>query len=132
LKSIEKSIISRIQGKGRGSCFTPKAFLDIGSAEAVRIALHRLEKHGFVRRLARGLYDFPIQYASSAFFPQVPRKSRGHFQSATLRDCSLLAHSQRTLLVYVPNPFFVRFSLMGELCTEYGEQTLVHTTAIDQ
>ena len=46
MQSIENRIAARIQGKERGTCFTPKAFLDLGSPEAVRIALHRLEKRG--------------------------------------------------------------------------------------
>jgi hypothetical protein len=62
MDSIEKRITARIQHKGRGWCFTPKVFLDLGSPEAVRLALHRLEKRGGVRRLARGLYDFPDEH----------------------------------------------------------------------
>lgn len=62
MPSIEKTISDRINAKERGSCFTPKAFLDLGSPEAVRIALHRIEKRGEIRRLARGLYDFPMQH----------------------------------------------------------------------
>ena len=34
---IENKIVSRIYGKGRGWCFTPKYFWDLGSAESVRI-----------------------------------------------------------------------------------------------
>ena len=62
MASIEKSIVSRVEAKHRGACFTPKAFLDLGSPEAVRIALYRLEKRGIIRRLARGLYDYPKQH----------------------------------------------------------------------
>ena len=62
MPSIEHSIVSRIEQRGRGTCFTPKAFHDLGSSEAVRITLHRLMKRGFIRRLARGLYDFPKQH----------------------------------------------------------------------
>jgi hypothetical protein len=62
MASIEKSIVSRIEAKQRGACFTPKAFLDLGSPEAVRIALYRIAKRGVIRRLARGLYDFPKQH----------------------------------------------------------------------
>jgi hypothetical protein len=72
MKSIEKSIISRIRGKGRGACFTPKAFLDHGSPEAVRIALHRLERRGILRRLARGLYDYPKQHPTIGFLSPSP------------------------------------------------------------
>jgi hypothetical protein len=59
MQSIENRMLARIQGKSRGTCFTPKVFLDLGGPEAIRIALHRLVKRGTIRRLTRGLYDFP-------------------------------------------------------------------------
>ena len=62
MPSIDQNIVSRIEQRGRGTCFTPKAFLDLGSSEAVRITLHRLVKRGFIRRLARGLYDSPKKH----------------------------------------------------------------------
>jgi hypothetical protein len=56
-------IITRIKGKGRGWIFTPKDFVDLGSRAAVDQALLRLAKDGNqslkIRRLARGLYDYP-------------------------------------------------------------------------
>jgi hypothetical protein len=36
--------------------------LDLGSREAVDISLHRLAKKGTIRRLARGIYDYPKQH----------------------------------------------------------------------
>jgi predicted transcriptional regulator of viral defense system len=59
VESVERRVASRIRHRARGKCFTPKAFADLGSPEAVRVALHRLEKRGTIRRLTRGLYDFP-------------------------------------------------------------------------
>ncbi len=38
--------------------YVPGDFLDLGSREAIDLALHRLVKNGVLRRLARGLYDF--------------------------------------------------------------------------
>jgi hypothetical protein len=58
-KSIESSVLSRIYGRGKGSVFTPNEFLDLGSREAIDQSLHRLAKHGPIRRLSRGLYDYP-------------------------------------------------------------------------
>ena len=72
MPSIENRIVTRIQGKARGACFTPKAFLDLGSPEAVRIALHRMEKRGTIRRLTRGLYDFPKQHPTIGFLSPSP------------------------------------------------------------
>jgi hypothetical protein len=40
----------------------PGDFLDIGSREAVDLVLHRLARRGTIRRLARGVYDFPKQH----------------------------------------------------------------------
>jgi len=34
-------------------------FLDLGSRRAIDMALHRIVKTGTIRRLARGLYDYP-------------------------------------------------------------------------
>jgi len=51
----------RIIGKGRGYVFTPRDFLDLGSRAAVDQALSRLADQGAVRRLARGIYDYPKQ-----------------------------------------------------------------------
>ena len=40
----------------------PGDFLDLGSREAVDVTLHRLAKKGTIRRLARGLYDYPKEH----------------------------------------------------------------------
>lgn len=58
-QSVDSLILARIRGWGRGAVAVPNNFLDLGSREAVGVALHRLEKSGAIRRLARGVYDFP-------------------------------------------------------------------------
>ena len=57
--SIEKRIIYRIRAKGRGWIFSPRHFLDLGSRKAVDLALIRLVNRGDIRRLGRGIYDYP-------------------------------------------------------------------------
>jgi hypothetical protein len=59
MQSIDSKILSRIYGRGKGCVVTPGAFLDLGSRQAVDLALHRLAKKETLRRLARGLYDYP-------------------------------------------------------------------------
>ncbi len=59
MQSIDNKVISRIYGKGRGWCFTPNEFMDLGSRSSVDKALSRLTQKGTIRRLARGLYDYP-------------------------------------------------------------------------
>lgn len=60
-QSIESAIFSRIKRWGRGSVVLPANFLDLGSRQAVGVALHRLEKTKSIRRLSRGVYDYPIE-----------------------------------------------------------------------
>lgn len=52
-------MLSRIYGSKQGSVFSPSSFLDLGSRRAVDVALHRLVKRKTLRRLARGLYEYP-------------------------------------------------------------------------
>ena len=59
MNSVSKQIVKRIRGKGMGFVFTPKDFLDLGSRAAVDQALSRLTRRGTIRRLGRGLYDYP-------------------------------------------------------------------------
>jgi hypothetical protein len=61
-QSIDSRIHYAIRGKGRGSVFVPADFLDMGSREAVDVSLHRLARNGAIRRLARGVYDFPKEH----------------------------------------------------------------------
>jgi hypothetical protein len=51
--------MKRVRASGRGSVFTPSDFLTIAARSSVDQALSRLVKGGQLRRLARGLYDFP-------------------------------------------------------------------------
>ena len=39
--------------------FSPNDFLDLGSRQAVGLALHRLTRAGKIKRLTRGMYYFP-------------------------------------------------------------------------
>jgi hypothetical protein len=61
-QAIDSRIVAAIRTRGRGAVFVPADFLDIGSREAVDVALHRLAREGTIRRLARGVYDFPNEH----------------------------------------------------------------------
>ena len=62
MQTIDSELKSRIYGHGRGSVFTPNDFLDLGGRDAVDKALSRLATRGEVRRLARGLYEYPREH----------------------------------------------------------------------
>jgi hypothetical protein len=59
MQSIEDKVLSRIYGNGRGWAFSQKDFLDLGSRSAVDNALSRQRKKGTIRRVIRGIYDYP-------------------------------------------------------------------------
>jgi Family of unknown function (DUF6088) len=62
VKSIADRIMSQVRVRGRGKwVFTPKDFLDLGNRAAIDRALSRLVVEGKLRRIGRGLYDFPRQ-----------------------------------------------------------------------
>jgi hypothetical protein len=54
-----KKLLARINGNGRGWVFTPKAFADLGDPRVVGVVLGRLVAQGKIRKLTRGLYDYP-------------------------------------------------------------------------
>jgi len=59
MKSLENKMVSRIYGMGRGWSFSRKDFSLLGSADSIDKALSRLAVKGTIRRLTRGLYDYP-------------------------------------------------------------------------
>ena len=61
-QTIENKVISRIYGNGRGWAFSPKDFSALGTRSSIDVALHRLLAKGTIRRVIRGIYDYP-QYS---------------------------------------------------------------------
>ena len=58
-QSVEKQIEKSIKSKPKGSLILPDDFLNIGSSEAIRKALDRLEDKGVIIRVAHGIYVRP-------------------------------------------------------------------------
>ncbi len=59
-ENIEKRLLKRIRGGGRGSVFMPNHFSDAAPRTAIDKALSRLASSGSIRRIARGVYDYPV------------------------------------------------------------------------
>lgn len=55
----DKKAINRIHGTGRGWAFSQRDFARLGSRSAIDATLHRLAKNGPIRRVIRGIYDYP-------------------------------------------------------------------------
>jgi len=58
-QTIENRMSYRIRGTGGGWAFSPRDFLDLGGRSTVDSALHRLAQRGEIRRVIRGIYDYP-------------------------------------------------------------------------
>ena len=58
-QSIEQKILSRIYGNGRGWAFSQVDFADLGPRPTIDSTLHRRERAGVIRRVIRGIYDYP-------------------------------------------------------------------------
>jgi ribosomal protein S19E (S16A) len=57
--SVEHQIAQRIESLQKGGLLFPVDFSDLGSSEAVRLSLFRLEKQGVISRVAQGIYVSP-------------------------------------------------------------------------
>ena len=59
MQGVETKILNKVYGAGRGSVFATDDFMGLGTRAAVDKALSRLTAKGTLRRLGRGLYDYP-------------------------------------------------------------------------
>ena len=70
MTSIEDKILQHIEAFPKGELFLPSDFSELGSSEAVRLSLFRLEKEGVITRVAQGIYVRPRE--SSLIGKQTP------------------------------------------------------------
>ena len=59
MQSIENKTSARIYGNQRGWAFSKTDFLDLGNDADIRKALSGLAARGTIRRVLRGVYDYP-------------------------------------------------------------------------
>ncbi len=59
MQTLESRIVAIMYGLNKGSVFTPKDFASLGDPRTIGMALTRLSRKGTIRRLTRGLYDYP-------------------------------------------------------------------------
>jgi hypothetical protein len=59
MQTIQVKIVNRIYGHGRGWAFSKVDFAGLGSDGSIRIGLMRLAEEGTIRRVCRGIYDYP-------------------------------------------------------------------------
>lgn len=57
--SIETKILEKLRSVPKGDLILPEDLYQMGSSEAIRLALHRLEKDNIITRVAQGIYVRP-------------------------------------------------------------------------
>lgn len=79
MQSIDDKIVARIYGSGRGWAFSKNDFLDLSGDAVIRKTLSRLEQKGTIRRLLRGLYDYPkySELLARAAGPELDQAAQG-------------------------------------------------------
>jgi len=86
-QSIDSKVTALIRRRGKGAVFVPADFLHLGSREAIDVALHRLTRSGTIRRLARGVYDYPKEHPELGLLqPSAEAVAR----ALAWRDCTKL------------------------------------------
>lgn len=103
MQTIDSKLRSRIYGHGKGAVFTPSDFLDLGGRDGVDKALSRLAARGAVRRLARGLYEYPREHPElGTLSPDIDKvakalagKDRSRLQPAGAYATNLLGLSEQ-------------------------------------
>lgn len=88
--SIDYKILKKIKTLGRGAVFVPTDFLSFGSRQAIDLVLHRLVRKGIIRRLARGIYDFPKEHPTLGKLQPSPEKIA---EALVGRDCTRIQPS---------------------------------------
>ena len=59
MDTVKRRILTRMKDGDPGKAYSPKDFLDLGSRGSVDVALSQLVDAGSIRRIIRGLYDYP-------------------------------------------------------------------------
>lgn len=101
--ALPEKIQARLRRRGRGYVFTRADLLDLGSTHAVGMALMRLERAGTVRRLRRGLYDYPKPHprfgvlapSSEAIAEAIARRSGARLQPSEAEAANRLRLSDQ-------------------------------------
>ena len=99
-QSIDVRICANHRGAGRGAATIPADFLDLGSRQAVDLAIHRLVGKGTIRRLARGIYDYPKMHPVLGLLMPPPEriaKAIAGRQQARLQPAGAYAENLRGL-----------------------------------
>lgn len=78
MDTFENQITSRIYGNGRGWTFSQKDFADLSGRSTGDWSLHQLAEAGTIRRVLRGLYEYPrySEFLQTTLSPDIDGAAR--------------------------------------------------------
>ena len=89
--TLTSKILQRFRRAKPGAVYSPKDFLDLGGRSSVGWVLHELVRRGLIRRVARGLYDYP-RTSESLGVPIGPDLHRAAKAYARKQQWSVVPH----------------------------------------
>ena len=124
---IEKNIIDSVKKHGRGWVFTPRDFLFLGDPRSIGMALTRLVRKGSIRRLARGLYDYPRHHDKlGALSPAADAIAKALAGRDSLRIQPAGGYAANVLGLSDQVPMIIVFLTDGRTCSvQLGKQRIV-------
>lgn len=101
--SQQDKILKRLNRAKAGQVFTRSDFLDLGSTDAIGMAIQRLLQTGKLRRVSRGLYDVPRKHpllgelsaSSDAIAAAIARRDGIRLQTTEAAAANLLNLSEQ-------------------------------------
>jgi len=101
--SLSDRILQRLKRAEPGRVFTRSDFLDLGSTDAIGMALQRMVRAGKLRRIGRGLYDIPrthpllgeLSASSDAIAAAIARRDGIRLQPTEAAAANLLNLSEQ-------------------------------------
>lgn len=136
-ESVQKTVTKRIEEEGRGAFFFGQDFADVGTPEAVKKVLQRLEKAGMLLRIAPGIYYYPKideEYGLGVLYPSLSEiaEAIAKRDRATIVPTGAYALNMLGLSTQVPtNAVFC--SSGSTRCVSIGEGRgiqFVHTSSV--
>ena len=97
--TVKRKILTRMKEGDAGKAYSPKDFLDLGSRGSVDVALSQLVDAGSIRRIIRGLYDYPRtgKLISGPLSPDLNEAARAIARKNGWRILATGAHAANTL-----------------------------------
>lgn len=136
MQPIENKIVSRIYGTGRGWAFSQSDLADLGPRTAIDKGLQRLAAKGTIRRVMRGIYDYPLHSKRLNATPgpdidqvarALARKFRWNIQATGMAALNLLGLSTQVQGRYA----YMSDGPNREYDLDGRELTFVHTAVRD-